>query len=105
MIRLSAAEAAARVPDGATVAVTGSGGGVLEPDVLLAAIEDRFLRLGRPHGLTVLHAFGLGDRDRRGTNALAHERLTRRVIGGHWTWSPQSNPPSKIGAMRTTKSP
>ena len=33
--------------------------------------------------------FGLGDRDRRGTNHFAHERLTRRVIGGHWTWSPR----------------
>src|SRR5205814_1460782 len=55
----------------------------------LAALEERFLRRGRPAGLTVLHAFGLGDRDRRGTNALAHERLTRRVIGGHWTWSPR----------------
>ena len=86
---LTAADAVARIPDQATVAVTGSGGGVLEPDVLLAALEERFLHRGRPAGLTVLHAFGLGDRDRRGTNALAHERLTRRVIGGHWTWSPR----------------
>src|SRR5690348_13478987 len=85
---VSATEAVARIADGAAVAVTGSGGGVLEPDVLLAALEDRFLRTGHPRGLTVLHAFGLGDRDVRGTNRLAHEGLVRRVIGGHWTWSP-----------------
>ncbi len=88
-VRASAAEAVAGIADGATVAVTGSGGGVLEPDVLLAAIEQRFLDTGRPRGLTFLHAFGLGDRDRRGTNRFAHAGLTRRVIGGHWTWSPR----------------
>ena len=87
--RVSAAEAVAWIADGSTVAVTGSGGGVLEPDALLSALEDRFLRYGQPRDLTVLHAFGIGDRDRRGTNAFAHEGLTRRVIGGHWTWSPR----------------
>jgi propionate CoA-transferase len=86
---MRATEAVARIHDGATVAVTGSGGGVLEPDALLSAIEDRFLATGRPRGLTFLHAFGIGDRDRRGTNTFAHEGLTRRVIGGHWTWSPR----------------
>lgn len=85
----SAAEAVDRIADGATVAVTGSGGGVLEPDALLAALEYRFLSRGRPRDLTFLHAFGLGDRDRRGTNAFAHPGMTRRVIGGHWTWSPR----------------
>jgi propionate CoA-transferase len=88
-VRLDASEAVARIPDGATVAVTGSGGGVLEPDALLAALEHRFLTTGSPKGLTFLHAFGLGDRDRRGTNRFAYEGLTRRVIGGHWTWSPR----------------
>jgi propionate CoA-transferase len=86
---VSAEEAVARIADGATVALTGSGGGVLEPDVVLSALESRFLAEGHPRGLTVLHAFGLGDRDRRGTNRLAHEGLVSRVIGGHWTWSPR----------------
>jgi propionate CoA-transferase len=85
----NASQAVAGIADGATVAVTGSGGGVLEPDALLAALERRFLDTGYPRGLTFLHAFGLGDRDRRGTNRFAHEGLTRRVIGGHWTWSPR----------------
>jgi propionate CoA-transferase len=86
---LTAAEAVERIPDGAAVAVTGSGGGVLEPGELLAAIGRRFLASGHPRGLTVLHAFGIGDRERRGLNNLAHEGLTTRVIGGHWTWAPK----------------
>jgi propionate CoA-transferase len=84
----SAAEAAARITDGATVATTGSGGGVLEPHALLEAIEDRFRRTGSPSGLTFVHALGLGDRNRKGAGALAHRGLVRRVICGHWTWSP-----------------
>jgi propionate CoA-transferase len=85
----SATDAAAQVGDGATVATTGSGGGVLEPYALLAAIEERFLRTGGPVGLTFVHALGLGDRDRKGASALAHDGLVKRVICGHWTWSPQ----------------
>src|SRR6266480_3524549 len=88
-VRATAAEAVGRIADGATVALTGSGGGVLEPDALLAALEQRFLTQAGPRRLTLLHAFGLGDRDRRGTNAFAHAGLTKRVIGGHWTWSPR----------------
>jgi propionate CoA-transferase len=98
-LRVNASEAVARIADGATVAVTGSGGGVLEPDALLAALEERFLTTGRPTGLTFLHAFGLGDRDRRGTNRFAHEGLTRRVIGGHWTWSPRLMALAQRGAI------
>ncbi|MBC6456512.1 acyl CoA:acetate/3-ketoacid CoA transferase [Actinomadura sp. HBU206391] len=86
---VSADEAVAGIPDGATVALTGSGGGVLEPGSLLAAVERRFLSTGSPHGTTLVHALGLGDRDRLGTNAFAHEGMVKRVIGGHWTWSPR----------------
>lgn len=86
--RVTADEAAGKISDECTVAVTGSGGGVLEPDALLAALEKRFLETGRPRGLTFVHALGIGDRHRRGTNRFAHVGLTKRVIGGHWTWSP-----------------
>ena len=77
------------VPDGATLAMSGAGGGLLEPDAVLAAIEARFLASGHPRALSVIHALGIGDRDRRGLNRLAHEGLVRRVIGGHWVWSPE----------------
>jgi propionate CoA-transferase len=86
---MTAADAAVLIADGATVAITGSGGGLLEPDALLAAIERRFLETGKPQGLTVVHAQGLGDGSHRGLNHLAHENLVARVIGAHWSWSPK----------------
>lgn len=80
-------EAAAGIADGATIAIAASGGGLLEADAILAAIEARFLATGHPRDLTLVHALGFGDRARRGSNRFAHEGMVRRVIGGHWTWS------------------
>ncbi len=80
---------AALVPDGATVAIAGSGGGLIEPDAVLEAIEARFLHTGHPNNLTIVHALGIGARGERGISRLAYEGMVKRVIGGHWTWSPQ----------------
>lgn len=85
---MSAAEAAALIPDGATVGLIGGGGGLCEAGLLHEAAEARFLATGAPRGLTLLHALGLGDRDRTGVNRFAHEGMVRKVIGGHWVWSP-----------------
>ena len=84
----SAAEAVARIADGATVAVAGSGGGLLEPDAVLAALQQRFLDTGHPRNLTLVHALGIGDGKQTGLLRLAHEGLLKRVIGGHWSWAP-----------------
>ena len=86
---ISAEQAAAMVSDGATLGTIGGGGGLVEADALLAAIEARFLDTGHPQGLRVVHSLGIGDRDRRGLNRLAYEGLVSRVIGGHWIWSPR----------------
>ena len=86
---ISAEDAAAMVPDNATVGIIGGGGGLVEPDTLLTAIEDRFLASGKPQGLTAIHMLGIGDRKNRGMNHFAHEGLVKRVIGGHWVWSPR----------------
>ena len=75
------------VPDGATVALTGAGI-FLEPDEILAAIEKSFLQTGHPRDLTVVHALGIGDGKASGMSRFAHDGMTRRVIGGHWSWSP-----------------
>ncbi|NLU71416.1 acyl CoA:acetate/3-ketoacid CoA transferase [Streptomyces sp. HNM0575] len=85
---MSAAAAAETVPDGATIAMSGSGGGILEADDVLAAVEERFLDSGHPRDLTVIHGLGIGDGRKTGLTRLAHEGMVTRVIGGHWSWSP-----------------
>lgn len=86
---VSAEAAAALVQDGCAVGVTGGGGGLVEPDAILESIESRFLETGSPRNLTLVHALGLGDRERRGVNRFAHAGMVKRVIGGHWVWSPR----------------
>ncbi|MFA5027221.1 MAG: CoA-transferase [Candidatus Methylomirabilota bacterium] len=77
-------EAAALIPDGATVAVCGCLS-MLEPDTVLRGIEERFLRTSRPRDLTVIHPVMIGSRKGGGINRLAHEGLMRRVIGGSFS--------------------
>ncbi|NJC73432.1 acyl CoA:acetate/3-ketoacid CoA transferase [Planosporangium thailandense] len=96
---VDADRAAALIPDGAVVALTGNGGGVLEADEIYAAIERRFLREGHPHGLTLIHALGIGDGEQRGLNRFAYEGLVRRVIGGHWSWSPRMQQLAREGKI------
>lgn len=82
-------DVARTIPDGATLAICGSGGGLLEPDHVLEAIEERFLATGHPRDLTVFHSFGIGDRDRKGANRFVHEGMVKRIIASHWSWSPR----------------
>lgn len=86
---MSAAQAVALINSGDTVGLIGGGGGLLEADGIYAALEARFLATAEPSNLTVMHALGSGDKKVRGMNRFAHERLVRRVIGGHWVWSPR----------------
>lgn len=82
-----ASSAAAMIPDGATVLVDGSGGGVNEPGAVLQAIEQRFLDEGSPRSLTLVHVSGMGDAHGGGIDRFAHAGMVRRVIGGHWGWT------------------
>lgn len=86
---MSAEQAAALVPDGATVLVDGSGGGVNEPDLLLTALEARYLREHHPAALTIVHPSGMGDGRGGGIDRLAHPGMVRKAIGGHWNWCPR----------------
>ncbi|MDH3713991.1 MAG: acyl CoA:acetate/3-ketoacid CoA transferase [Gammaproteobacteria bacterium] len=86
---MSAAAAAELVKDGDTVGLIGGGGGLVEASTLFAALEQRFVDSGHPRDLTCVHALGIGDRKSRGMNCFAHEHMVKRVIGGHWVWSPR----------------
>ncbi len=90
MRKLSTAETlAAQIQDGATIAISGNGGGMVEADHILAAIEARFLQTGHPRDLTLIHSLGIGDRDSKGTNRFAHAEMLKRIIAGHFTGRPR----------------
>jgi acyl CoA:acetate/3-ketoacid CoA transferase len=86
---MSAEAAVAMIGDGATVVLVGGGGGLVEASCLHAAVERRFKAGGHPQSLTLVHSLGIGDRKERGVNRFAHEGMVRKVIGGHWVWSPR----------------
>jgi propionate CoA-transferase len=86
---IDADAAAALIEDGDTVALMGGGGGLMEATCLFQAVERRFLAGARPRELSLVHALGIGDKKTLGMNCFAHEGLVRKVIGGHWVWSPR----------------
>ncbi len=85
---MTAAQAAQLIQDGDTVGLMGGGGGLMEATHLFEAVQERFLSTQQPRKLTLIHALGIGDKKTKGMNCFAHEGLVKRVIGGHWVWSP-----------------
>ena len=78
---VTAAEAAALVPDGATVTVSSSSG-LGCPDAVLAAIGERFVGSGHPRNLTTIHPIAAGDMyGVKGIDHLAQGRLARQGSG------------------------
>ena len=85
---MSAAQAAALIPDGSTLAVEGAGR-LLLSEAICGAIERRFLETGRPAGLTLIQACGFGDDGDAGASHFAHPGLVKRVISPGWGDSPR----------------
>lgn len=76
-------EAASLIRDGDFLIIGGNGGtGV--PEVLIEAVERRFLAGRGPHDLTLFHVTGLGATTEHGMCHFAHSGLVKRVIGGHY---------------------
>ncbi|MGA2962196.1 MAG: CoA-transferase [Candidatus Korobacteraceae bacterium] len=84
---VKAAEAAAMVKDGNTVATVGMTL-VSAAESILKALEASFLASGTPRDLTYVHSAGQSNRD-RGNQHLCHEGMVKRVIGGHWGLAPR----------------
>lgn len=86
---MTAQEAVKYIDDDDTLAICGAGGGIVDPEVLIQALRDRYVETGEPRNLTLWHSTGLGDRDSRGMSPLAQKGLVKRAIGGHWGQSPR----------------
>lgn len=76
-------QAAALVPDSATVYITGAGLGGFAEEVAIG-IQDRFLAEAHPRDLTIYHSTGIGNGKNRGMHYFAHEGLLKRLVGGHF---------------------
>ena len=94
---LSGPQAAEYIKDGDSIALLGNGGAVLEPRMVYRCIEERFLATGSPRDLSLSHSTGIGDKAVEGMSRFAHEGMVKRVIGGHWGWSP---PDAAAGGRR-----
>ena len=77
---IAPSEAARLVPAGASVLVSGSGGGHGVPEAVLEAVEAQFLAEGSPRDLTLIHVVGIGDRQLKGAARFGHEGLLKRSI-------------------------
>jgi propionate CoA-transferase len=84
---VSAADAAAMIHSGATVATVGMSL-IGAAESIYKAIEKRFLETAAPDALTLVHAGGQCDRV-GGIQFFAHETMTKRIIGGHWGLAPK----------------
>jgi len=77
---ITASDAARLVPAGASILVSGSGGGHGVPETILEAIEAQFLAEDSPRDLTLIHVVGIGDRQLKGAARFGHEGLIKRSV-------------------------
>ncbi|WP_299736010.1 acyl CoA:acetate/3-ketoacid CoA transferase [uncultured Roseobacter sp.] len=96
---VSAAEAAARIPDNAVVTVSSSSS-LGCPDLVLKAIGARFDAEAHPCNITSLHPIAAGDMyGVKGMDYLAKDGLLTRVLAGSYPSGPSSLEMPKIWKM------
>lgn len=84
---MTAAEAAAMVPDGAVLNTEGFVQAGLS-ETLNRALEQRFLETGHPKDLTIFTIAGQGAGAGTGSDHFAHEGMVKRLIAGHYNLAP-----------------
>lgn len=95
----SAAEAVARIPDGAVVTVSSSSA-LGCPDFVLKALGEHFDAEGHPRDITALHPIAAGDMyGVKGMDYLAKDGLLKRVLAGSYPSGPSSLPMPEIWKM------
>ncbi len=96
---VTAAEAAARIADGAVVTVSSSSA-LGCPDKVLAAIGARFEAEGHPRGLTTLNPIAAGDMyGVKGIDHIAKDGLLSRIIAGSYPSGSSNLPMPEIWRM------
>lgn len=97
----TAADAVARIADGAVVTVSSSSA-LGCPDMVLAALGARFDATGHPRGLTTIHPIAAGDMyGVKGVDHIAKDGLLARILGGSYPSGPSSLPMPEIWKMIT----
>ena len=96
---VTANEAAELIDNGSTIAIGGFGS-YCGPDALLEALEQRFLKTGKPVNLTTFTgvsngAFELAD---VGMNRICHEGLIGTIIAGHLGNAPKLSAIATLGS-------
>lgn len=87
---VSAADAAARIPDDAVITVSSSSA-LGCPDAVLKAIGEGFDRTGHPRNLTTLHPIAAGDMyGVKGIDHIAKDGLLTRILAGSYPSGPSS---------------
>jgi len=96
---ITAAEAAALIPDNAVVTVS-SASALGCPDATLSAVGRHFDETGHPKNLTMLHPIAAGDMyGVKGIDHIAKPGLLGRIIAGSYPSGPSSAEPPEIWKM------
>ena len=89
---VTAAEAAALIPDRSTVLIDAFISFCL-PDDILEAIENRYINFQKPKDLSIVNIAGIGgDGKTRGINHFAHRGLVRRLLCANLSAAPKIYP-------------